>query len=303
VSSYVPIADLWISLRSGGEEYMAVGCPIRGYVDDSGHASDPEHNVVAMACYVSHLDKWKVFEREWGEVLGDNKIPYLHMKEWWDRNKSIYAHIKGNSAKEASLFSDFSNVIKSNVEFCAISYVRLADLERVSQEYGLKIDAYALLLYGCLIVLRQDRWDEDFHIVIDKVDKPYSKIEKAKAYADADVRHRIRPQKIPITPIEDTESARQIRPLQACDFMAWELRRDSEETLTWNAGDDVKSVVSAARDYGRWATEFKRNKNRDPIRRKSAWSLYRGVRVRGLMWDEVNIRGAHINLHPNGWGV
>jgi hypothetical protein len=303
VSFHAPIADLWISLHPSGAEYMAVACPVRGYIDDSGHEKDPNHNVVAMACYLSPLDKWRVFERQWGEVLGDNKIPYLHMKEWWDEKGHIYAHIKGNPAKEASLFSDLSNVIKTNVELCANSSVILDGLRKINSEYSIDLDAYSLALYGCLVVLRQDRWDEDFHLIIDKVDKPHSKIERAQAYAKTDVRHNIRPEKIPITPIQDSESAKCIRPLQACDLMAWELRKNSEETLTWSIKKDVKSVVAAARDYRRWAIEFKQKKNRDPRVRKLAWSLYKGNRVRGLTWDYLNIKGAHVNLHPNGWGV
>jgi len=282
---------------------MAAVSELRGYVDDSGHYRDPNHNVVAMACYLARLEKWRVFERRWREVLSDNKVPYLHMKEWWQKDNSIYSHIKGYASKEASFFSDLSDTIRQNVSMCAISYVRLPALKKISSKYCFELNPYSLALYGCLISLRQSYWDEDFQIIIDKVEKPYLKIDAAKAYAKSDVRHNIRPDKIPITPIEDSQSAKSVLPLQAADFMAWELRKNSEETLTWDVPESTKTVVQAARDYGRWATEFAQKNNREPRIRKSAWSLYKGTRVQGVMWDETTIAGAHVNLHPNGWGV
>jgi hypothetical protein len=43
--------------------------PLKLYVDDSGDETDRQHSVVAVAGYLSNVDRWRVFERQWNEVL------------------------------------------------------------------------------------------------------------------------------------------------------------------------------------------------------------------------------------------
>jgi hypothetical protein len=50
---------------------------LRAYVDESGDEYGNQHEVMSVACYLSELDRWMVFEREWSEVLGDNHVPWL----------------------------------------------------------------------------------------------------------------------------------------------------------------------------------------------------------------------------------
>jgi len=103
------------------------------------------------------------------------------------------------------------------------------------------------------------------------------------------------------TPLKKSESFKTVLPIRAADFMAWELRKAGSDRAGWvipTEGD--RDVVYAA--YHKWAAEFKSQKGREPITRKSAWALDKAIPQSGYLWDEINIRAAHEIRHKNGWG-
>lgn len=61
--------------------------PLTAYFDETGHSRDPQVNFAGMAGLVASVDKWRAFESDWAVLLKENNIPSLHMKE--------FAHYKG----------------------------------------------------------------------------------------------------------------------------------------------------------------------------------------------------------------
>jgi hypothetical protein len=279
---------------------MAVITELRAYGDESGKEDDPQHKVMTVALHLSELDRWRVFEREWREVLGDNHVPYLHMKEWWNRDDEIYKHLKTAPEKEATFFRDLAGVIARNIRYCASSIVRLPDLKQFNQDYGLKIGGYPLALYGCLIELRKECRDEDISIIVDKV--PRGDVDCAKRYAETDTWEDLKSSGLPIMPLEKSDSFKTVLPIQAADWWAWEVRKNEVDRLGWDISEeDRANLVSVYRAYSAWKPEFEAEHGREPRERKSAWSLYKAIPSSGVSWDYANMKAGLKNRHKNGW--
>jgi hypothetical protein len=287
----------------GNATMAVVTKEMRVYVDDSGDEPDPQHTVVALAAYMAELDQWKKFEGEWSEVLGDNQVPYLHMKEWWDEKKPIYQHLKASPAKAASFFGDLAGVIKRHINFCATATVRLADLRRFNAESNSQIEAYPLGLYGCIIELRQQVRHKDISIVIDRISKPHRAIDLAETYAKTDSYEDLKMGAISIVPLKETESFKTVLPIQASDFMAWELRKASAERVTWQIKEeDVKTQGDLYHAHKAWRKKRTEEIGKEPYdNRKSAWALYRACEQKGALWDYDLITAADKIRHKNGW--
>jgi hypothetical protein len=288
-----------------GETLMAaIKADLRVYTEDSGDEPDPQHKVIALASYLSELDRWKVFEREWREVLGDNHVPYLHMKEWWNEDRPIYKHLKSEPKKQETFFRDLAGVIKRNIRFCATSTVRLGDLRKFNDDHGLKIRAYSLALYGCIIELRNEVKDDNLSIIIDHISKPQRAIELAETYAKTDTWADLKVGKISIAPLkkEKNENCKTVLPMQAGDWMSWELRKNATERISWEiTTDDTKTQVTLYRAYAEWKKKFTATHGREPRDRKSAWALYKATPQSGILWDYQTLLGAHVNRHKSGW--
>ncbi len=271
------------------------------YVDDSGDAPDPQHSVVSVAGYVSDVEHWSRFESQWLDVLQDHNVPYLHMKEWWDR-EGIYKEIKKDKDREANFFASLVRVIEENTTYCVSASIKLDDLRRFNAEAYLNLDTYSFALYACMIELRVGYPDEDIEIVIDKITKPYKRIGMAKRYAEMDTYADLKPSTISILPLEKEDSFKTILPIQAADFMAWELRKICDERKNWVPEDGVRgSLESVNADYHRWAEDFASKHDRRPRQRLSARGLERATPHKGYIWDYYNIRAADTFRHPHGW--
>jgi Protein of unknown function (DUF3800) len=227
---------------------MAVIRELRAYVDDSGDEPDPQHEIIALGCYLSQLDRWKVFEREWREILGDNHVPYLHMKEFWNEKCSVYRELKKNGQKQATFFSDLAGVVKRNTEFCTTHTVKLDDLKKFNSEYNMSLSAYALALYGCLMYLRLEEKNNDLTVIIDKTTKAQNQANLAEAYAKSDTYADLKTDGITIIPLKKDDSFKTVLPIQAVDWLAWEVRKNSSERLTWKPSEeDRKTIVGVYR--------------------------------------------------------
>jgi hypothetical protein len=176
-------------------------------------------------------------------------------------------------------------------------------LRAFNAEDGLHLDAYAFALYACLIELRKGYPDQDIEIVIDKVSKANKRIELARQYAEMDTYADLKSDGILILPLQKDESFKTVLPIQAADFMAWELRKLAEERKEFDPEDNTRISREAVNEsYRKWALDFERIKNRKPRRRRSALGLEYATPQSGYLWDLYNIRAAHLIRHKNGWG-
>jgi hypothetical protein len=298
-----PIELFHVLVSPPGNALMAVFKELRVYAEDSGDEKDPQHKVVAVAAYMAELDQWKEFERGWREVLGDNHVPYLHMKEWWNTKTTIYKHLKDFPEKEATFFRDLASIIGANIQFCATAIVRIPDLKRFNAESNRKLEAFPLGIYGCIIELRQQARHKDISIIIDRIVKPYRAIDLAEAYAKTDTYEDLKMGAISITPLKETESCKTVLPMQAGDWMSWELRKNFSERSTWEISQDEMNT-QAGLYYAHKAWREKRTEEigKEPYdNRKSAWALFKASDQKGSLWDYTLIKAADRVRHKNGW--
>ncbi len=269
---------------------------LKVYLDDSGSQTDPnlQDSVLVVGGYVADIHHWKKFEWLWDDVMQGYEVPYLHMKEWWNEDKEIYRSLKDDVERQIHFFGDLIQTIKDTM-FCAVSAsIRLRDLRAVNAKHGLNLNAFSFGLYACILALREYYPNDELQIVIDKITKPHKHIQIAKDYAETDTYQDLNPQAIPITPIEEPDSFKNILPIQAADFLAWEVRKYGHETVGWlpplkGTREDFRA------DYAKWVTE------NNPRVRKSAFHLNKAVPHIGHIWDEFNISAAHTVRHKTGW--
>jgi hypothetical protein len=273
------------------------------YLDDSGSPSDKNHTFFTFGGFVGTEAGWGWFEKRWTRLLEEHGVPYLHMKELWNRTSDIYRHLKQNKNAEAAFLDDCTKAIAIGTVANITASVRLPDLERFNKEVGLNLDPMALALYGWIIKLREKYPDPEIKLFLDKIDKPHRCIDLAMRYAATDTHTQLMPEAINACPIGGDDSFKTIMPLQAADFCAWEARRHLEEHKSWNPPDQARKIGPRMNEnYLMWALTFFGRMGRMPRQRKSAMMLNAWPPADGLVFDYQNLMGAHQNRHKSGWG-
>lgn len=270
------------------------------YLDDSG---DPSCTVLTISGYLADVDGWRHFENVWQATLDQFEVPYFHMKEFGNPN-GIYRHIKSDPVKEASFIVGLIDAIHDGgIEFCPFGGVRLSELAEFNNKHGLSLDPYALLIYGCLKEIRADYRNDDIDVVVDRFDRSPSRVGLAFEYlrTDRDYPADTWDQFTPI-PVQKHESFRNVRPLQAADLIAWEMRKAYEDRRDWNFPEDRDSFRAITESYQRFVEIYQVKYGREPRVRKSFTRLRRSpvLTPKGYIWDRVLLEQAH-RLHPNGW--
>lgn len=276
---------------------------LKTYLDDSGNPSDQNCTVLTVSGYQSDIEGWRGFERMWGDVLDTFEVPYLHMKEFGDKN-GLYKHIKSDPLKEAAFMGGLIDAIFATVDFCPMGTIRLRELEQFNSDHSLNLDPYAVVIYGCLMELAaQHRWKE-IDVVFDKFDKAPSRVELAFEYARTD-------KYFPVdiwdlftpTTLQKDESFKDIRQIQAADFVSWEMRRALEDRREWQFPSAGRNRESIAESYRQFVEVYVQKYGARPRERKTMGILRRGsppLAPVGYIWDRVILEEAH-KRHPNGW--
>lgn len=190
------------------------------YYDASGSQRDPSGPMVAVGL-VARKSRWTRFEREWGAMLKEHRIPKLHMKELYT-GKPPYASLKGNPVRTRQLLERAASITARAVNKPFSISLDLAGYREVNREYRLKEadgGPYAFVTVMCLSVL--DMWLKRRH--------PHQPVEHIVEDGDigqgdlvrilrkADFAVSIKPKKKPQSGYS--------RPFEASDFVAWESRR------------------------------------------------------------------------------
>jgi hypothetical protein len=173
------------------------------------------------------------------------------------------------------------------------SLVRLRDLEKFNRENGLSLDPFALAVYACIIQIKRRYFGPIINLFFDRFDQARSRIDKGLEYAKTDCTHPGVTELIQPIPIQAGLTYRQVRPIQAADFLVWEIRKHNFEQSEWWDRLNVPSLGWSERfeSYKSWSRE-KYGTNIPPPR-KSLGALVGNNNVTGLMWDYPGLCIAH----------
>lgn len=261
----------------------------KGYFDDSQTAGQ----IWAVAGYVGAAHRWEGFEEKWQAALDEHQVPYFHMKEMAYEN-GVYKkwHPPEEHEKEKSaFFHDLTEALK----YCRLeafaSIVRVGDLKRFNEEFGLSLEPYPLAVFGCMIVFSQQYENENSELFFDNVEKVELKLAKATIYADSDPLYSGDFDRMIRIPLPRGYNYKNVSGLQAADFAVWELRKHHLQLAEWFAIEG-KPIDGDERwdHFQRWSNgKFGQN---TPPMRKSAEALLRNG-INNLVWDYDQLREAH----------
>ncbi len=250
----------------------------KAYVDDSGDAEDPSHSACSIAGFVGTADQWAEFEREWAIQLANFRIPYLHMREF-AHHLPPYDHLTDDERKDV-LHSLIQTIKRCNLSgFGAV--IRLPDLQRFNRERSHELEALPLALYACMNdIYVADPWRE-VDITLDRFDKPNLVLAKAKEYAATHWSDDVS-QMMTCHPLKNAESFRNMLPLQAADFIAYEIKKNIESRREWldeSMDDDPETWEKSERQ---WLASRGRTY---PSLRRSLAGLLENISVSAPVWD------------------
>jgi len=261
-------------------------CALKGYFDESGDDSDPQHSALSIAGYLGPAERWPGFDEEWRRVLREFDAPYLHMKELQNRRGAFKSWGKGNpegDAKAASFFGALAGVISRAKLEAFGAVIVLSELKRFNAETGADIDAKGLGIYACALGARQRHRTGAMEFVLDRMEQGRTKVELARCYAETDVHYpfmRDCPD-FTVLPKDDPNGSQNTPALQAADGLAWELRKNYELKRPWFETED------ASPDSPGWGNSLLKwfiDDRLDHMRRKKIPSMSFGLDItRGSM--------------------
>jgi uncharacterized protein DUF3800 len=278
------LTDFSVMIRPPGDWSMTV---LRAYFDNSGDEQDGSQKCLSLGGYLGRIDTWAYFDHKWSRALNSFGVGYLHMKEFGEPN-GIYSGFSKDQTID--FLSSLVDVI-AGVDLAAFgSTVRIGDLRRFNAEKHLNLDAYSLALHECCQWMGRDHQSQIIDTVVDRIPDAHEKISMAEQYSRSSVHA---PGYVPvdfisIVPLPRKLSARNVRPLQAADFLVWELHRAVTNENEW--WEDIKPLVPD----GHWffshlAWHAKRSPTKSVefpyYQRKSFNALRRASPVAGSVWD------------------
>lgn len=224
------------------------------------------------------------------------------MKEYWD-TEGIYKHIKADQRKERAFFSALAEVIKDHVTFCTQATVLLDDLKRFNRKHHLNLSAPGLAIYGCLMGLQTQFRGRSIEVIFDKLERAHSLIQLGIDYAESDDHEPLNQRLIVATHVREEESWRTILPLQAADFVAWEMRKICVDLIPWMSKLRFEHVRggTALSSFNDWVVRFTNENGRQPRDRKSFKALRQGrARPEGFIFNYAALERLKYR-HPYGW--
>jgi hypothetical protein len=111
--------------------------------------------------------------------------------------------------------------------------IRLPDLQRFNRERSRQLEVLPLALYACMNdSYVADPWRE-VDIMLDRFDKPNLALAKAKEYAATHWSDDVSQMMTCHLLKKNAESFRTVLPLQAADFIAYEIKKNIESRREW----------------------------------------------------------------------
>jgi hypothetical protein len=260
-----------------------------GYFDDS----KTEGQILTIAGYVAAEEQWEKFEKHWAIILASNGVPYFHMKEFGRPNGPYrkWLPAKRHYKEIANFLNGLAWVIGSSKLSGFAATVRIKDLQRFNLENSLRIDAYALAAYSCMVEIGRARQGSVISLFFDHLEQAHSKLELADKYASGNDQTARLTELVQPIPLNKKLGYAKVRAIQAADFAAWEIRKHSLKISDWfDIEDRPWSPWGAVFDhYFQWTSERFGNR----LHRKSFDALLENAPIANVVWDYRQLCQVH----------
>jgi len=272
----------------------------RGWFDDS----QTDDVVCTIGGYVGENGRWESdFLPMWQRTMDTHGVPYLHMSEFADPGGPYGKWLPpGNPAKEAekkAFLSACAFVIGTSGLKGFGATVRLADVQRFNRDMGLEIDPFALGAYACALEIKAAFPTQPVELFFDRANNAPSKLKLAEKYAETDEFYPGILDNIQFRPLPKGVTWREVKPVQAADFAAYELRKSYLKVHEYYEMEDRPSDGREIPfNFSSWcAAKFNHPLSPD---RQSFIRLTTMTHIEGIVWDYRAIKIAH-DARGGGW--
>jgi len=217
--------SIWLNRYSGHNLVMFVDKAFSAHFDEAETHADKVHRIMTVSGFVSSVDKWKRFERDWPAILDKHGLPegtLFHMKEF-ARNNGVYKIFKDNSSKKAALISDLLKCAHVNTRKSFSVSVVLRDYEAVDAKYEFhELHGYPYPFCGIVCVDAMMKWK-----IKNKIDGPVETFFESGATHWGQLETLVQ-KSHGFTPIKKLKQ--EMVQFQCADLIAWKNRRALELT-------------------------------------------------------------------------
>lgn len=293
--AYRPVRSISAYVSPPGDHLVAI---LKAYLDDSGDGDSADESHLTIGGWLADHDSWQRFEPMWDDLMREFGIPYLHMAEFRKENAK-FKHLKSDPAQEKEFWKRVNSLILQTVRTSVACTVRMDDLNKFNKKLGLGLDPYALCIFGCLLQMRSCALDGEIEFVLDQFDNSTSRAGLALKYAQTamGMDHPVRPDLFTPIPLQKHESWKTVLPLQAADYIAWEVRKFRRERKDFRP---PKSVRGDRLNTHESAMAWERRNNPRYRGNFKALIMSTLLKPQHSVLDKFNLEIAH-GHHPNGW--
>jgi hypothetical protein len=283
----IRLSELSLSRPPGEPKIMAV---MTGYFDDS--RTDGE--VLTVAGFVGDERQWDQFERTWSPLLERHGVPYFHMREIPNKSGPFAKWLppQDHAEEHLAFFTDIVETIGA-CRFGAFgAIVRTRDLDQFNADKGLSLDPYSLAVYACLLQISKVYPDQFVTMIFDSIEQVHSRLKKAEDYAQSDASHPEAADYVQLMPLPRKATWRNVKALQAADFLVWEIRKHhTQQKEWWELPDRPSDWQDRFEHYQEWSK--KKHGTRLPPPRKSLGALAMRQPLNGMVFDYRGLSLAH----------
>jgi hypothetical protein len=214
------------------------------YFDRSANGHD------LVAGFVSSVEQWTAFEHRWNAALADFRVPYFHRNEILNGKPPYHAPQWRDKPYQEAFFVRLVKIIIEWTEHSIGCGVDPAVFRAANQgwELGARFNEYALCGRDCAVrvrnIIRQRNSNLPITYIFDRGDKGWGMLckEMRNCGFAQPTQRKSRP-----SGKDDIDNPPAV-PLQACDFLAWELRRGAKDQ---SVGKELRRSLNALRDPNR----------------------------------------------------
>lgn len=199
--------------------------------------------------FASSVGAWESFEIDWTLALAQYKVPFFHMKSFTAKQKPFHEKRWESELYRAAFIGTLTKIIHSHVMYSTGGGIWHANFDFVNEHYELdkRFNPYAICgLYAAVKAHQLIRSNYSKHAPIEYIfehgdeGKGLLMAEMAKAGLPIPI---FRPNRL----ISDKPDLVPAIQLQACDFAAWEMRREGNRRSGLENGRKIRKSFEVLR--------------------------------------------------------